>query len=80
MSQPCSCLRFSDALLLGRKGVLTKTDFPDDLDTTSLGLTIMGASEDVKHSILDQMLQYRNPDGIVQVSTSQRPHGILKGA
>lgn len=50
----------------GRKGVLTKTDFPDDLDTTSLGLTIMGASEDVKHSILDQMLQYRNPDGIVQ--------------
>ncbi|KZT04889.1 HAD-like protein [Laetiporus sulphureus 93-53] len=48
------------------KGVLTKEEFPDDLDTTSLGLTMLPREPDVIHSVLDQMLKNVNADGIVQ--------------
>lgn len=60
-------------LLVG-KGVLTKANFPNDLDTTSLGLTILPPSTDVIHSVLDEMLEYVNNDGIVQVSSSTTPY------
>jgi len=40
----------------------------NDLDTTSIGLTVSDhvATAD-KHKVMDEMLKYRNPDGIVQV-------------
>ena len=40
----------------------------DDLDTTALGLTV---TDDVdiatKHKVMDEMLEYRDSDGIMQV-------------
>ncbi|KAG2033750.1 Haloacid dehalogenase-like hydrolase-domain-containing protein [Suillus americanus] len=38
----------------------------DDLDTTSLGFTVMGSPEDVAHSVMDDMLDYIDDDGIIQ--------------
>lgn len=39
----------------------------DDLDTTSLGLTVIDMDTATKHKIMDEMLEYRNSDGIIQV-------------
>ena len=40
----------------------------DDLDTTALGLTV---TDDVdtatKHKVMDEILEYRDSDGIIQV-------------
>lgn len=47
--------------------MLTTEEFPFDLDTTSLGLTVMGSPEDVAHSVMDDMLDYIDDDGIIQV-------------
>ncbi|THU77492.1 hypothetical protein K435DRAFT_877769 [Dendrothele bispora CBS 962.96] len=41
-------------------------EFPDDLDTTALGLTITQKPTEAIHSVMDEMLQYVNADGIVQ--------------
>lgn len=48
------------------KPILTTEVFPDDLDTTSLGLTIFETDEAVAQSVIDEMLEYVTPDGIVQ--------------
>jgi HAD superfamily hydrolase (TIGR01509 family) len=49
------------------KGVLTTADFPCDLDTTSIGLMLSThADEAILHSVMDEILTYRNKDGIVQ--------------
>lgn len=42
-------------------------EFPCDLDTTSLGLTVVRARVNVAASIMDEMLNYINEDGIIQV-------------
>ncbi|KAI0767219.1 hypothetical protein C8Q74DRAFT_1426602 [Fomes fomentarius] len=48
-------------------GILTKKDHPCDLDTTSIACTVLDHStEDVKQSIMDEMLLFRNKDGVVQ--------------
>ncbi|KAK7436057.1 hypothetical protein VKT23_019360 [Stygiomarasmius scandens] len=47
------------------KGILTDIDYPDDLDTTSLALTIMGIPEDVVQSVIEEILKYQNADGII---------------
>ncbi|KAK0244731.1 HAD-like domain-containing protein [Armillaria nabsnona] len=47
-------------------GQLTTANFPCDLDTTSLGLTIIRAKEEVAASTMDEMLLYVNEDGIIQ--------------
>ncbi|KAG1822773.1 HAD-like domain-containing protein [Suillus subaureus] len=47
-------------------------EFPFDLDTTSLGLTVMGSPEDVAHSIMDDMLDYTDDDGIIQTYFDHR--------
>ncbi|KAF8210318.1 Haloacid dehalogenase-like hydrolase-domain-containing protein [Mycena galopus ATCC 62051] len=47
------------------KGTLTTEAFPFDLDTTSLGLTIMKRDEEVANSVMDEMLQYLDRDGII---------------
>jgi len=49
-------------------GVLTSEVFPNDLDTTSLGLTIADHIDaTAKHKVMDKMLKYQNSDGIIQV-------------
>ncbi|KAH0536546.1 hypothetical protein FGG08_006596 [Glutinoglossum americanum] len=40
--------------------------FPPDLDTTSIGLTVIKRDEEVVHSVLDEMMEYTNADGIIQ--------------
>lgn len=42
--------------------------FPDDLDTTSLALTVLRPHPEVVTSVLDEMVEYVNPDGTIQVS------------
>ncbi|KAF6762993.1 Haloacid dehalogenase-like hydrolase-domain-containing protein, partial [Ephemerocybe angulata] len=48
------------------KGVLTTEEFPFDVDTTSLGLTVLKRDAAVANSVMDEMLQYVDPDGIMQ--------------
>ena len=59
--------------LLSGKPLLTTEEYPFDLDTTSLGLTAVNDNEDVAHSIMDEMLDYIDDDGIVQVSILSCP-------
>ncbi|KAJ7770199.1 HAD-like domain-containing protein [Mycena maculata] len=47
------------------KGTLTTEAFPSDLDTTSIGLTVMQRDKEVANSVMDEMLQYIDSDGIV---------------
>ncbi|KAF7361854.1 Alpha-D-glucose-1-phosphate phosphatase YihX [Mycena venus] len=47
------------------KGTLTTEAFPFDLDTTSLGLTVMKRDKELASSVMDDMLQYIDSDGIV---------------
>ncbi|KAI3195435.1 hypothetical protein CBS147311_8115 [Penicillium roqueforti] len=46
--------------------VLTQADFPDDMDTTSLGITILNRPTHVANLVMDKMLQYRTSDGLMQ--------------
>ncbi|KAK0185494.1 Haloacid dehalogenase-like hydrolase-domain-containing protein [Armillaria mellea] len=59
---------FAQLLILDmtREGRLTTANFPCDLDTTSLGLTVIRTKEEVAASTMDEMLLYVNEDGIVQ--------------
>jgi len=50
------------------KPILTTEVFPCDLDTTSVALTVTGRSKEVISSVMDEMLNYVDKDGIVQVS------------
>ena len=43
--------------------------FPDDLDTTSMALTILRPDAEVVTSLLKEMLTYLNPDGTFQVKS-----------
>ncbi|KAJ7497338.1 HAD-like domain-containing protein [Mycena latifolia] len=52
------------------KGTLTTEAFPFDLDTTSIGLTVMQRDKEVVTSVMDEMLQYMDSDGIVLVMTT----------
>lgn len=49
------------------KPLLTTEVFPYDLDTTSVALMVMKPDEAVVQSVMDEMLQYVNTDGIIQV-------------
>jgi hypothetical protein len=50
------------------KPLLTTQEFPFDLNTTSIGLTVIHSGEDIVSSVMDEMLQYIDADGIIQVS------------
>ncbi|KAG0697555.1 Haloacid dehalogenase-like hydrolase-domain-containing protein [Suillus ampliporus] len=55
------------------KAVLCSTeDYPSDLETTSLGLTVINRPGDVAHSIMDEMLDYIDDDGIIQLCFDHR--------
>jgi hypothetical protein len=47
---------------------LTTDTFPDDLDTTSLALSIVPTSSDIVNSVIDEIISRRDKDGIVPVS------------
>ncbi|KAG6900636.1 hypothetical protein C0993_006740 [Termitomyces sp. T159_Od127] len=50
------------------RSLLTTEFFSNDLDTTSVGLTVVShVNEATKHEIMDKMLLYRDSDGIIQV-------------
>ncbi|KAL2826538.1 HAD-like protein [Aspergillus pseudoustus] len=49
----------------------TTETYPEDLDTTSLGLAAMSYDPDLAHSILDEMLTYVDEDGFVQAYTDR---------
>ena len=53
------------------KGQLTTEEFPFDLDTTSLGLTVLRRDKELASSVMDEMLDYVDTDGIIQVLASQ---------
>ncbi|KAJ7924857.1 Haloacid dehalogenase-like hydrolase-domain-containing protein [Mycena leptocephala] len=56
------------------KGTLTTEAFPFDLDTTSIGLTVMKRDKGVVGSVMDEMLQYMDSDGIIMTYFDhQRP-------
>ncbi len=46
---------------------MTYEKFPDDLDTTSLGLVTMKPPKELVHSIMDEMLHCLSPDGLPYV-------------
>jgi len=48
------------------KPLLTTEAFPYDLDTTSLGLMATKREQAVIQSVMDEMLEYVNADGIIQ--------------
>ncbi|KAF9450438.1 HAD-like protein [Macrolepiota fuliginosa MF-IS2] len=54
------------------KGQLTTEEFPFDLDTTSLGLTILKRDKDTANSVMNEMLEYVDPDGIIQTYFDHR--------
>ncbi|KAJ3958167.1 hypothetical protein N0V92_005268 [Colletotrichum tropicale] len=47
--------------------VLTTETYPDDLDTTSLALLTLDATERIKEKAMDDMLKFMNPDGLAYV-------------
>lgn len=51
---------------------LTTEQFPFDLDTTSLGLTVLQRPLELASSIMDEMLEYVDTDGIIQTYFDHR--------
>ncbi|KAL4781970.1 HAD-like protein [Aspergillus varians] len=47
------------------KPVLTQTSFPDDADTTSLGITILNRPAAAANVAMDKMLRYRSKDNLI---------------
>lgn len=52
--------------------IYTTSDFPDDLDTTSLALSNVDCDPETTASVMDEMLEYLSEDGIVQVRVDHR--------
>lgn len=50
------------------KGQLTTAEFPCDLDTTSIALTTLDSDKSTIDSVMDEMLEYVDADGIIQVN------------
>ncbi|KZT01194.1 HAD-like protein [Laetiporus sulphureus 93-53] len=40
---------------------------PDDLDTTALAFSVVDSNPAILHAVLDEMLEYVNQDGIIQI-------------
>ncbi|KAJ6455227.1 HAD-like domain-containing protein [Mycena sanguinolenta] len=56
------------------EATLTTDVFPFDLDTTSIALTVVERHKEVIESVMDEMLQYVDSDGIIQTYFDhQRP-------
>ncbi|KAJ5776532.1 uncharacterized protein N7511_001543 [Penicillium nucicola] len=46
--------------------VISPTYSPDDFDTTSLATTVLDRPSHIAHQVMDIVLKYRTPDGLVQ--------------
>jgi hypothetical protein len=57
----------SDGRITGQP-VFTTDRFPADMDTTSIGLMVTQQDDHVVQSVLDEMLQNLNGDGITMVN------------
>lgn len=69
--QRCHYLTIS----IAGKPLFTTDEFPEDLDTTSIGLMITQTDDHVVHSVLDEMLQCMTEDGINMVKfLCRHPH------
>ncbi|KAF8527230.1 HAD-like protein [Gautieria morchelliformis] len=54
------------------KGQFTTVDYPNDVDTTAIGLTVLKEIDhSLKHGVMDEILGLCNSDGIVQVYFDQ---------
>ena len=54
---------------IGKATLVPGSRFPDDLDTTSLALTVLQPKDpEIIASMLDKMAEYVNPDGTILVS------------
>jgi len=60
-------------IVVAEKPILSTSELPPDLDTTSIGLTVTQADDRVISEVLDEMLQYVTHDGMVMVN----PHPLL---
>ncbi|CAG8251042.1 unnamed protein product [Penicillium salamii] len=49
----------------------TSQVYPDDMDTTALALVVLDYEAEVAHSILDEMLNHVNDEGLVQIYTDK---------
>lgn len=49
---------------------MTTAFYPDDLDTTSLAFRIMDCDKEVVSSVMDEMLEYVNDEGIIMVCSN----------
>jgi hypothetical protein len=47
--------------------VFTTKSYPDDMDTTSLGILNIKHDEALVQAVMDEMLAYRDEDGIIMV-------------
>ncbi|OJI86839.1 hypothetical protein ASPTUDRAFT_199327 [Aspergillus tubingensis CBS 134.48] len=54
-----------------RSPVLTQRDFPNDMDTTSIALTVLNRDPVIAHQVMDSILLYRTCDGLVQTFFSE---------
>ena len=55
---------------LAEDPIFTTESYPLDLDTTSLYFTVVKRDDAIVHSVMDEMLEYVNEDGIVEVRFS----------
>ena len=60
--------------------VATTETYPCDLNTTSIALTVTGRPKEVISSVMDEMLNYIDKDGIVQVSRPFNSNSSNPGA
>jgi hypothetical protein len=51
----------------GSKPVVTTDPYPEDIDTNSIAASIMKPVDSIAHSLMDEMLQCANEDGIIQL-------------
>ena len=56
--------------VLAEDPIFTTESYPLDLDTTSLYFTVIKRDDAIVHSVMDEMLEYVNEDGIVEVRFS----------
>ncbi|ETW80337.1 hypothetical protein HETIRDRAFT_227973, partial [Heterobasidion irregulare TC 32-1] len=47
------------------KPILAPEDFPADFDTTSIAMTVLERDDDLANSVMDDMLQYRDQNGVL---------------
>ncbi|KAI0089935.1 HAD-like domain-containing protein [Irpex rosettiformis] len=49
------------------KPVLTTTEYPNDIDTTSIAMTVLQHDKELIQRVMDEMLAFKSPDGIIEM-------------